>query len=160
MCGKFLKATYGTRDAAQNWEYEYREFMTSVGFLAGKASPCVFFNKERNIRIVVHGDDFTTVGGKQDLDWFEARMQEKYELTLGPRLGPGAQDAKEGSVLNRIVRWTASGLEYEGDPRQGEKAVLDLSLDGAKSVATPGTKITHKVVSKDCPLPEKKHTAF
>ena len=23
MCGRLIKAMYGTRDAAQNWEYEY-----------------------------------------------------------------------------------------------------------------------------------------
>ena len=46
---------YGTREAAQNWEYEYVEFTLSIGFLAGKVSPCVFYNKERNVRVVVTG---------------------------------------------------------------------------------------------------------
>ena len=32
MCGKLLKAMYGTRDAAQNWESEYVEFLNSLGF--------------------------------------------------------------------------------------------------------------------------------
>ena len=27
MCGKLVKAMYETRDAAQNWEYEYSAFM-------------------------------------------------------------------------------------------------------------------------------------
>ena len=42
MCGILNKAMYGTRDAAQNWEYEYSEFMETVGFRRGKASPCIF----------------------------------------------------------------------------------------------------------------------
>ena len=38
--------------------------------------------------------------------------------------------------------------------------MLDLGLEGAKSVATPGTKVTQEVVTKDGQLPERKHTAF
>ena len=64
----------------------------------------------------MHGDDFTTVGGKTDLDWYEAEMQKKYELTIGPRLGPGPDGAKEGLVPNRVVRWTTDAIEYEADP--------------------------------------------
>ena len=32
MCGELVKAMYGTRDAAQNWEHEYCDFMHSMGF--------------------------------------------------------------------------------------------------------------------------------
>ena len=31
-CGKLERAMYGTRDAAQNWEMEYSEFLTGIGF--------------------------------------------------------------------------------------------------------------------------------
>ena len=47
MCGKLRMAMYGTRDAAQNWENEYSEFMESIGFWRGKESPCMFWNKRR-----------------------------------------------------------------------------------------------------------------
>ena len=43
--------------------------------------------------------------------WFEEQMKAKYELTVGGRLGPGPKDAKEISMLNRIVRWTPRGIE-------------------------------------------------
>ena len=49
MCGKLLKALYGTRDAAQNWEFEYIEFLRSQGFEKGKATPCMFYHSERKI---------------------------------------------------------------------------------------------------------------
>ena len=45
MCGKLDKSMYGTRDAAQNWEEEYSEFMLSIGFRRGLASPCVFYHQ-------------------------------------------------------------------------------------------------------------------
>ena len=65
-CGKLVKSMYGTRDAAQNWEMEYTGFMKSLGFAQGIATPCVFYHQERDIRIAVHGDDFTTAGAKAD----------------------------------------------------------------------------------------------
>ncbi|MCP2505128.1 MAG: hypothetical protein NLN65_07530, partial [Candidatus Poseidoniaceae archaeon] len=57
MCGKLMKSMYGTRDAAQNWEQAYTEFMEKAGFVRGIASPCVFWNEEKQIRAVIHGDD-------------------------------------------------------------------------------------------------------
>ena len=32
MCGRLNKSMYGTRDAAQNWEYEYSGFLEGIGF--------------------------------------------------------------------------------------------------------------------------------
>ena len=48
-------------------------------------------------------------------------MKERYELTVGGRLGPGAKDDRKISVLNRIIRWTSRGIEYEADSRQVEQ---------------------------------------
>ena len=55
MCGKLLKAMYGTRDAPQNLEFEYADSMTDIGFRKGKAAPCAFDHEPRNLRVVVHG---------------------------------------------------------------------------------------------------------
>ena len=62
---------------------------------------------------------------KDELDADERPGRAKYELTEAQRLGPGNKDDKEARVLNRMVRWVAGGLEYEGDPRR-EKVVLDF----------------------------------
>ena len=68
----------------------------------------------------VHGDDFTSADPKAQLDWMKAQMA-KYELKELARLGPAKSDAKEVKVLNRLVRWTDTGIEYEADPRQIER---------------------------------------
>ena len=39
MCGILYKSLEGTRDAAQNWEYTYSNFMINIGFERGKATP-------------------------------------------------------------------------------------------------------------------------
>ena len=121
MCGFLLKHMYGTQAAADGWQQEYAGFMREIGFTQGAASPCVFTHIARNICTSVHGDDFTSVGAKRQLDWFEDALEARYELKRGGRLGPGSQDEKEITVLNRVLRWTAEGLEYEADPRQCER---------------------------------------
>ena len=52
MRGRLMKAMYGTRDAAQNWEFEYCEFMQILGLMIGKASPCVFYRQGQNRSVV------------------------------------------------------------------------------------------------------------
>ena len=119
--GLLLKHMYGTRKAADGWHCEYAGRLTQeIGFEAGDTSACVFLHRARNFRCSVHGDDLTTMGCKEDLDWFVAELKKQYELKEKYRLGPAPTDHKEAVILNRIVRWTDKGLEYEADPRQAE----------------------------------------
>ena len=76
-CAGSLKAMHGTRDAAHNWETENCEFMSSCGFARGNAHPCVFHHEERDVQVVVHGDDFTCLGHDAGLDWYRSVISEK-----------------------------------------------------------------------------------
>ena len=124
------------------------------------SSPCIFRHPVRQLVCSVHGDDFTTTGAKSDLDWFEGIIEQSYECTVQPRIGPGPDDAKEGVVLNRIIRWGSDGIEYEADPRQTEKLVAECGLAGANTVATPGVRLSFAEATKDEPLEPRLHTAF
>ena len=161
-CGLLKKHMYGTRAAADGWQQEYSGFLKSIGFSQGVACPCLFVLADRHLYISVHGDDFTTAGPKVEIDWFERLLEEKYELKKGGRLGPGDQDCKELTVLNRVLRWTDKGVEYEADPRQGERLLESLSLDGdgCKAVATPGQKAEIEKLREDKPLSIDDHTMF
>ena len=88
------KSMYGTRDAAQNWEYEYVEFMTQLGFRRGNFSPSAVFHGERQLRVVVHGDDFTILGDELELDWRRRAISGRYEVKFRGRIGPGEKDDK------------------------------------------------------------------
>ena len=55
MVGELQYSTYGTRDAAQNWQEEFSSMLESVGFKAGRSSPCIFYHEQRDIRTFVHG---------------------------------------------------------------------------------------------------------
>ena len=78
MCGKLNKAMYGTRDAAQNWEHAYVEFLENIGFRSGIATPCVFYHSDRKIWIVVHGDDFTVLASENQLNWFRGEIAKRF----------------------------------------------------------------------------------
>ena len=43
-------------------------------------------------------------------------------------------------ILNRIVRITDKGLEYEADPRHVDLITSSLNLSESKPVSTPGVK--------------------
>eukprot|EP00972_Heterocapsa_arctica_P075901 11193955-Heterocapsa_arctica.AAC.1 len=58
QCALLLKPMYGTRDAAWNWEQFYSAGMKDGGSESGKYSPCLFHDKDKNIRTWIHGDDF------------------------------------------------------------------------------------------------------
>ena len=101
---------YGTRDAAQNWECEYSEFMVDCGFTRGQAVPCLFNHSERTLRLAIHGDDFTILGSEEDLDWFQKQIKERFEVKVRGRIGPGRKDEKSIRLLNRVFEWTAEGI--------------------------------------------------
>ena len=155
------KHMYGTLRAADGWQEEYScTLVHDLGFQQGLTTPCLFWHPQRDLLCAVHGDDFTTKGSKRELDWFQAQLEAKYELKSGGRLGPGAADDKEATVLNRVVRWTARGLEYEADPRQQEKLLYEMGLQGSKQVATPGLKPLKHQLDDEKPLDKLSHTLF
>ena len=160
MCGLLRRHMYGTRWAADGWQDEYSSTLVELGFSQGVSSACVFSHPKRRIMVSVHGDDFTAAGPKNELDWFEKAMKQYYELTVCGRLGLGEADDKEATVLNRVVRWTSTGLEYEADPRQVERLLDDMHLagEGVKVVATPGVKDKKLQVDAEQSLPTSEHT--
>ena len=161
MCGLLMKHMYGTKRAADGWQQEYSGFLRSLGFKQGVACPCVFVHPSRGLICSVHGDDFTTAGEARELDWFEDSLEAKYELKRAGRLGPGPNDKKELSVLNRILRYTPEGFEYEADPRQCERLLEEMQLDGnCNRAATPGVKPLAHQLESDTPLDDLQHTKF
>ncbi len=104
---------YGTRDAAQNWELEYSEMMIEAEYTQGSYSVCVFYHKEKDVRAVAHGEDFTVRGLRSSLDWLRGAAQRRTEVKFKARL----ERKRPGAVrlLSRIVTVTSGGLDYEAD---------------------------------------------
>ncbi len=94
--------------------------------------------KEKDVRAVVHGDDFAALGSRSGLDWFrevtQRRMEAKFKVRL-ERTRPGAV-----RILNRTVTVTSEGLDYEADQRHAEISMKDMGVDeGSKGVSNPGS---------------------
>lgn len=101
----------------------------------------MFYHSKKNVRVVVHGDDFTALGTDSGLDWFRQGMKGRFDLEVRGRLGPEPQDDKQIRILNRVVTWDAQGLWYEPDQRHSEIIIRDLGLKGdSKGVVSPGLK--------------------
>ena len=65
------------------------------------------------------------------------------------------------TVLNRVLRWTDRGVEYEADPRQAERLLEGLGLDeGCKATSTPGLKPMMEQLKEDKLFRVEAHTAF
>ena len=69
------------------------------------------------------------------------RCKKHYDIKIRGRLGPDKKDDKEIRILNRCVKYTDSGIEYEADPRHAEIIIRELGLvDKSSVISTPGTK--------------------
>ena len=68
QCGLLKKQMYGMRAPADGWRQEYSSILKSIGFAQGIAFPCIFVHNEKKIGTSVHGDDFTSVGAKWEVD--------------------------------------------------------------------------------------------
>jgi len=128
---------YGTRDAATNWQEEVAKEMRGWGFRRGRYNPCMYWHRERGIKVLIHGDDFVATETREQLEWLKGKLSKRFEIKA-TMVGGGIDEEKEGRVLNRIIRRTEQGWEYEADQRHAEILVEALKLKGANSVTTPG----------------------
>jgi hypothetical protein len=141
MCGKFNFWLYGFRPAAAAWEKFYASKLEEAGFEREISCGVVFYHPERDLSMVVHGDDFTGCGVDEDLDWIQELMATWFEIKVRARLGDGEKDDKEVVILGRIVRWTRDGIEYEADPKHRKIILESLGLDeGSRTLSLNGEK--------------------
>ena len=66
------------RTAASKWDREYSGTLVDAGFAVGQVTSCAFYHPGRDVRIVVHGDDFVLVGEEEDLEWVRVVLEAKY----------------------------------------------------------------------------------
>ena len=115
--------------------------MVENEFRVGCITPCLFWNKEKQLIAEVHGDDFTLIGDDANLDWFKTKVSQRFEIKHKARLGPDAKDDKDVRILNRIISWEDGvGISYEPDQRHAEILIEALDLGESNKVSTPGIK--------------------
>jgi hypothetical protein len=71
-----LQSLYGTRDAGFNWDVEkVRVMVGNLNFLQDSGHPSNFWSEEHGLRVSVHGDDFTSEGSLEAVQWFHSTIQ-------------------------------------------------------------------------------------
>ena len=95
MCARLRRCLYGTRDAPARWEAFLATELCKMGFTQGLSSPCCCYHQEKQLRCVVHGDDFMFAGSDAALSWVEAEMHERFLMKVVGKLGPGEEDTLE-----------------------------------------------------------------
>ena len=160
--GRLRVSMYGTREAARNWEDTYSDILEKAGFRRGISTPCVFTHDSREIRIVVHGDDFLAIGRESQLKWYKAEMEKSLEVKT-TMIGPSRRHDKQLTMLNRQVTWRKDGISWAADKRHVEEMLKDLNLKDANGVACPSTEDIRDIGVKretGTPMSDREATNF
>merc|ERR1712051_1035365 len=85
-------------------------------------------------------------GSRKQIDLLEKSFIDKYACKI-EKIGRSKDLAKAARFLNRVVSFTAKGIELEGDQRLVEGIIHGMGVKDASPVSNPGTKA--KPVSKE-----------
>ena len=127
----FLKrALYGTRMASRCFGKLVGEVLKDARFEAVTIVPNAYHHPQREIDIIVHGDDFVAVA--------EDDLENSMEIKRVGRIGPGRSSA--GKLHKRAVSWSGDGFTWEADPKLSGKLLKLLNLTEGKRATVPGAK--------------------
>jgi len=138
------KAMYGTRKAGQLWQETIYKALEEGAFTVVATVAGMWYHEQRDIVVLVHGDDFLGGAESEDLDWFEKLLQMNFSLKSEGRVGPQAGISIR--YLKRTIGWSLDGFTYCGDRSHVERVSEEFGLGNAKSAPTPGTRSTGKGV--------------
>ena len=88
--------------------------------------------------MLVHGDDFVAVADRKSIKDFKEQLESRFEVKTKVVGHREKEEVKETRILNRIIRATVDGWEYEPDQRHAELVVEQMGMSEANTVSTPG----------------------
>ena len=97
------------------------------------------YHRGHDLSLIVHGDDFTSLGLEADLHWLTSRFRETFKIKLRGILGTDAHDTHELTLLNRVVSWKPDGIRFEADQRHAEILLNTLGYNDVKGVCQEST---------------------
>ena len=54
--------------------------MANSGFSNGRYNVSTYYNKNRDLKTMVHGDDFVSVGSLEIVNWMKKHLDARFEL--------------------------------------------------------------------------------
>ena len=109
-----------------NWSKEYGDTLKQSGFVQGKNNPCFFQNKDIEVSVMVHGDDFIAVGSEKSLKTTRTILENKYKIKVEV-LGDKKDQTTELRILNKVVWLTGEGVSLR--PTPGTSSLKFVTLD-------------------------------
>ena len=68
--------------SARAWEEEYTKTLKGVDFQREKCNPCMYYHPRRDVRVLVHRDDFTVAGNDSELKYVAEVFHNKYKTIV------------------------------------------------------------------------------
>ena len=162
VVGILKQSLYGTRDAAANFQQEVKLMMGKAGYVQLKYNASLYYNAQTGVKVMIHGDDFIAVGARDEISAFRRHVASRFTVkdkVIGSR--PDLGELAETRILNRIVRHTPEGWEYEADQRHADLIIRELGLSKAKATRTAGEdEPSWKMAEGDRPLDKSIVTRF
>ena len=75
--GLLRRCMYGTEDVSALWRGHHAQILKEHGFVQGVSNPPVLVHAERDIRLLVHGDDVMVEMPTHEERWFESVLFSK-----------------------------------------------------------------------------------
>ena len=99
----------------------------------------MFWHRQRDIKALVHGDDFVSSGERPELEWSCKGPKKKSETDdhggRGRRHGQGGESIEP----NREMA-PEKDITYEADPRHADKIIRDTGAENVETISTRGTR--------------------
>ena len=133
-CAVLKRSMHGALDAASTWQQTYADVLKKNNIKQCVAWPALSYQEDSDLRFMVHGDDFISLGDDSAQNFLEKVLSEKFEYRWMARSAP---DGTAMCVLNRVleVNKDTGVLTYEADPRHAEHIIRALNLEESKSVS-------------------------
>ena len=138
------------RGASQAWERDYSARLEAEGVVCGLASAAIFADAERELYLVVHGDDFAFLGYEQDLVNIKNKMQSWYQIKVRGIIGSDPGDDRQITILNRELTWDTEKLVYRADPKHRQIVLQELGLEEGRSKALNSPMTKDSMEAMDC----------
>ena len=80
MVGVLEMSLYGTRDAAANFQNEVAKLMKVLGYTQAVYDANLYHHNQHGISVLVHGDDFVAVGGREKVEDFKQQLGKRFTV--------------------------------------------------------------------------------
>ena len=152
-CWLLKKCMNGTIPAAAGWQHLVQKVGTDIDLLSSSNSPCAFGHSNRDLDMVMYGNDFIVAGDGDDLDWLFQKLNEKLEWkkatsVIGYDTGSSKRERRNQTrgdeVLLAAAEGEKPGAQDREDPRHSQSRRLDDETSGWKTFGNVVRAVEHR----------------